>query len=110
MQRLPDSDKHVDLYLFAYGTLLDPSVQQLVVGRRILGEADHLAGYRLTTVRDGDETFPNVTPDPAGTVSGRVLTVDVDELNRVDRYEGSPYRRVETTLASGLRAWVYIAP
>ncbi len=107
---MPDSDKHDDSLLFAYGTLLDPRVQLLVIGRCISGEADQLDGYRLATVRDGDETFPNVTPDPEGTVAGRVLTVDVDELSRVDQYEGSLYRRVEMTLASGLRAWVYIAP
>jgi len=107
---VPDAEEQDELNLFAYGTLLDPGVQRLVIGRCIPGEPDQLAGYRRTTVRDGEESYPNLAADPGGRVDGRVLTVDEDEMGRMDRYEGSLYRRVETTLASGLCAWVYIAP
>jgi len=30
------------------------------------------------------------------------------ELEKADVYEGTDYRRIEVTLASGTKAWVYV--
>lgn len=107
---LSHSDAQRGCLLFAYGTLLDPDVQRNTIGRRIPGTPDELEGYRIASVRDGIETFPNLTPDLGGRVPGRVLDLTQDELARADRYEGDLYRREWLTLSSGINAWVYIAP
>jgi gamma-glutamylcyclotransferase (GGCT)/AIG2-like uncharacterized protein YtfP len=42
-------------------------------------------------------------------VFGRVLRVTPEELDAADEYEVSLYRRASVVLASGIRAWVYVA-
>ena len=46
---------------------------------------------------------------PDSRVKGTVLDVTDAELANSDRYEPDGYTRVEATLASGRRAWVYAA-
>ena len=41
-------------------------------------------------------------------VPGTVFEVSEEELANADRYEVSDYTRIETVLASGKSAWVYI--
>jgi hypothetical protein len=41
-------------------------------------------------------------------VSGTVFKITAEELAAADAYEVSDYKRIETILASGTRAWVYI--
>ncbi len=94
--------------VFAYGTLLFPDVQRVVMGRLIDGRPDRLFAYRKCSLHDGQETFPNVAPDPDGVVDGRLLEVTDEELARMDGYEGDLYSRRRVTLASGVDAWVYV--
>ena len=96
--------------LFAYGTLLAPSIQRGVIGRLIAGKADRLNGFRKTALRDGVDSFPNVTPDPKSHVAGHVLQVTERELALIDNYEGDRYVRERVTLASGQETWIYRAP
>lgn len=42
-------------------------------------------------------------------VDGSVLELTSVELRAEDEYEVDDYRRIEVTLASGRRAWVYVA-
>ena len=42
-------------------------------------------------------------------VDGSVLELTSVELRAADAYEVNDYRRIEVTLASGRRAWVYVA-
>lgn len=95
--------------LFAYGTLLNPSVQRAVIGRELSGNNARLAGFRKSTFADGNEVFPNLVPDPNGNVDGQLLTVSDEELARIDRYEGDLYSRRRVTLNDGTEAWVYYA-
>lgn len=99
-----------DNLLFAYGTLLTPPIQRAIIGRRIAGKADRLDGFRKTALRDGADSFPNVTPDPKNHVAGHVLQVTERELARIDLYEGDRYVRERVMLASGQETWVYRAP
>lgn len=105
--------------LFSYGTLQDDTVQLATFGRRLQGSADELRGYHCTMldIRDpqvvatsGATHHPIVrhTGDPAHAVQGTLLRVTPEELARADAYEVDDYRRVEVTLASGRRAWVYV--
>lgn len=106
--------------LFTYGTLQLPDVQLDTFGRLLDGEDDALPGYRLEWIDVGDErvaqlsgldTHPILrrTDDPRDRVFGRVLRLTADELDAADEYEVSLYRRASVSLASGLRAWVYVA-
>ncbi len=106
--------------LFTYGTLQLPDVQLDTFGRLLEGEDDALPGYRLEWTDVGDErvaqlsgldTHPILrrTDDPRDRVFGRVLRLTPDELDAADEYEVSLYRRASVSLASGLRAWVYVA-
>ena len=94
--------------LFVYGTLLEGSIQELVIGRRIAGEAAVLTGYRRTTTILGGGAYPILVEDSdAPAVEGQILDVTDDELARLDEYEGEGYRRVQVTVESGAECWVY---
>jgi gamma-glutamylcyclotransferase (GGCT)/AIG2-like uncharacterized protein YtfP len=95
--------------LFVYGTLKDPRVQFMVLGRMVRGKWDSLADYQKSTIQLGGRFFPIIKPQVGNTVEGMVITVTLAELQQIDRYEGHAYRRRKVTLASGRQAWVYQA-
>jgi gamma-glutamylcyclotransferase (GGCT)/AIG2-like uncharacterized protein YtfP len=95
--------------LFAYGTLLEGRVQRAVIGREVSGEPARLDGFRKTKLQEGNDVFPNLVPDAATCVTGRVLTIDDAELSNVDRYEGDLYARHRVTLSDGREVWTYYA-
>ena len=107
-------------YLFSYGTLQLAAVQKANFGRTLSIRPDALPGFRveLITITDrdvievsGSDEHPILrrTGDAADIVEGSVLELTPDELLKADAYEVDDYRRIEVTLVSGLRAWVYIA-
>lgn len=87
--------------VFVYGTLTNPLVRWLVIGREPQTHPATLPGYRKTGL--------DLEPEPGSNVSGEVLQVSADELKRLDRYErlGIRYTRVEIQLSDGNDAWVY---
>ncbi|WP_043451315.1 gamma-glutamylcyclotransferase family protein [Jongsikchunia kroppenstedtii] len=103
--------------LFTYGTLRNPEVQQELFGRTIAGEDDALGGLRrdFITITDpdvirisGSNRHPVLRVGTAtDSVSGTRLTLTDAELSAADDYEVDDYYRVEVTLVSGYRAWVY---
>ena len=96
--------------LFAYGTLLDPQVQQLVFGRLVPGQPDSLPGF-VKRERSVEGRYPEVIPDTGSgaRVCGQRLYLEAPELARADVYETSLYFRELAVLESGMRAWVYRA-
>jgi len=108
------------ILLFSYGTLQLESVQLSSFGRKLTGQNDAMPGFKKTFVeitdpdvlaKSGERFHPIVSPsdDPNDSVDGMVFEITADELAAADRYEVSDYKRVEVTLRSGLKAWVYIA-
>jgi gamma-glutamyl AIG2-like cyclotransferase len=104
--------------LFSYGTLQDPSVQLQTFGRRLRGAPDAIVGFELQTFHVDDPAFVAKSGKADHTivvfngraesrVDGTVLEVTDAELAMSDAYEPDGYTRVEATLASGARAWVY---
>jgi gamma-glutamylcyclotransferase (GGCT)/AIG2-like uncharacterized protein YtfP len=93
--------------LFVYGTLHDPKVQLLLIGRRLNSTPDVLLKYRRDT--ELFPPYPVAVVDADGYINGWVLRVNSEELERLDNYEGENYIRVRVALASGLQAWVYTA-
>lgn len=113
-------DTTPDQYLFSYGTLqLDP-VQLATFGRRLEGISDQLPGFSLTMLEikdpevvatSGKTHHPIIsfTGNPEDLVAGRALLVSQQELLQADRYEVDDYQRKLLVLASGRKAWVYVA-
>jgi hypothetical protein len=106
-------------YLFSYGTLQQEEVQLSTFGRRLTGAPDTLVGYLITQVRIEDpevvatsckEFHPIArnTGEFNNRVPGTVFDVTEEELEHSDAYEVDAYKRVETVLASGKSAWVYV--
>ena len=106
--------------LFSYGTLQEESVQRATFGRKVVGLADALPGYRRSRVpiddhvvatRLGMTHYQNVmvSDDASSRVDGAALEVTELELQQADRYEAeASYRRIVVRLASGREAWVYV--
>ena len=105
--------------LFAYGTLQQREVQLATYGRKLAGTADALAGYRLEplpiadpeVVRLSGKAVHNIaraTGDPADRIPGMLFELSEAELAATDAYEVDGYQRIEVTLESGARAFVYV--
>lgn len=108
-----------DILLFSYGTLQLASVQMSPFGRLLEGEDDAMTGYRTEMIeitdpdvlsQSGQRFHPLVVPsDRAGDeVPGKVFRITAPELAAADAYEVSDYKRVEVSLKSGRRAWVFV--
>ncbi|HEX5740850.1 MAG TPA: gamma-glutamylcyclotransferase family protein [Pilimelia sp.] len=106
--------------LFTYGTLRDPAVQRATFGRELTGHPDRLPGYAISPLEITDPAVLAVSRrthhpvaaasgDPGDAVDGTAFEVTDAELAAADRYEVDDYRRVLLPLASGARAWVYVA-
>ena len=106
--------------LFSYGTLQQPDVQRATFGRDLHGAADALPGFERARVKIEGAVQPtmvggthhaNVVPSdvPGSQVDGTVFEVTDAELAAADAFEApAQYARIEVTLASGTRAWVYV--
>lgn len=116
----PPSNGAASECLFSYGTLQTAAVQLATFGRLLAGEPDRLDGYRCEMIRIDD---PQVV-DTSGashhpivqysgraedSASGTLLRISPQELARADAYEVDDYQRIAVTLASGIRAWVYVS-
>ncbi|WP_104204186.1 gamma-glutamylcyclotransferase family protein [Billgrantia saliphila] len=87
--------------VFVYGTLRFAPVRWLVMGRAGETRPAAIEGYRREAL-DLEEA-------PDERIQGEVITVNAEELRRLDRYErlGIRYERVPMRLADGRLAWVY---
>ena len=103
--------------LFSYGTLRQREVQLATFGRELAGEPDALEGWVLGTVLIRDESVVAtsglaehliLTPGD-GVIEGVAFELTPEEITAADGYETDDYRRIEVTLQSGRRAFVYVA-
>lgn len=105
--------------LFSYGTLQREAVQMETFGRKLTGMADALVGFKQTLLEITDPEVLQISgarfhpiviasTDPTDKVDGTVFWVTPEELASADRYEVADYQRVEASLASGGKAWVYV--
>jgi gamma-glutamylcyclotransferase (GGCT)/AIG2-like uncharacterized protein YtfP len=105
--------------LFSYGTLQLESVQLRTFGRLLTGSRDELVGFEKSFVEitdadvvatSGETHHPIVRPSGSAEtrVPGTVFEITNAELASADEYEEEQYRRIEVTLGSGTRAWVYV--
>jgi len=92
---------------FFFGSLMDPDILSIVLGRRL---AEHervpaiLHGYTRLVVKD--ESYPALRPEPGGKVHGLLVEhLDEDEGRRICFFEGEEFRleEHEVELADGER-------
>jgi len=111
----------IDVALFSYGTLRQSEVQLATFGRLLEGRPDALTGYRLEPLRISNPEVVRLsgkavhriacrTCSAADRVEGTVFLISRAELEAADAYEVDVYARIETELASGARAFVYVGP
>jgi hypothetical protein len=108
-----------DILLFSYGTLQDETVQMANFGRLLSGRPDSLPGYKLLPITIDDPAVVALSgksqhmiaqrSNAAAEVTGMVFEITAQELAAADRYEVAEYTRVQVTLNSGVKAWVYVA-
>ena len=107
-------------FLFSYGSLREDAAQCAVFGRALEGVADTLTGFvsepvQLTDARTiavsgtADHRTLRATADGSGEVAGLALAIRPDDVAAADAYEPAGYERTIVTLASGRRAYVYVA-
>jgi hypothetical protein len=105
--------------LFSYGTLQLPDVQRSTFGRLLDGRPDILAGFALEPLAISDpevvrisgaavHTIARPTGDPADLIPGVLFEITEAELEACDRYEVDA-RRTQVELASGAKAFAYVA-
>jgi len=108
----------VRAYVFSYGTLQMPRVQRELFGRLVKMADDTLPGYETVAIEidhpdviefSGSATHLGLVPGAAtARIAGKLLHVTQADFPALDAYEGDEYRRIEVTLESGTRAWVYV--
>jgi AIG2-like family. len=107
-------------WVFSYGTLRLPAVQQANYRRLLDGVADELPGFRLEYLAitnpeviavSGIAEHPVArhTGDPEDRVPGTRYSLSPEELVATDVYEAADYHRLLVELASGISAWLYVA-
>lgn len=100
---------------FFFGTLMDPNVRELVVGRPLpasRSEPATLMGFRRVCV--AGRSYPMLVPDPAGRVEGCLVRgLDAGAKVRIGVFEGDEYRperhRVHLTGGARVEAYVFMA-
>lgn len=105
-------------FIFSYGTLQNPQVQQALLHRTLDASKDVLVGYekKLVEIKDplvikqsGERFHPILVKNSASTqeICGSVLEVTGAELLTIDDYEAENYERITVELKSGKKAWLY---
>jgi hypothetical protein len=80
-----------------------------VFGRLIGGFRDALEGFELGTVSIDGREYPMLRSGGSTRIDGLVLRLTDQDLEKADAYEGAAYARIEVTLLSHRRAFVYVA-
>ena len=119
MIKLTQEQKNKMEYLFSYGTLRQQNVQLKNFGRLLDGAEDTLKKFILKDLEITDKVVLQVsdkkfhpilsyTGNEKDKVVGTVFKITLDELLKADGYEVDDYKRVEVTLVSGIKSWVYV--
>lgn len=97
--------------VFAYGTLQLDEVVEAVTGRRFVGVAATLAGYRRRRILE--RSYPGIVPVAGEITDGRLFRdVDPESLAWLDAFEGDLYDRlllpVRTDAGETVQAFAYV--
>lgn len=93
--------------LFVYGSLLERSVQEQVIGRFEEGVDDILDQHKKIPAFVEGQQYSTVIPDKKSEIKGKVLSLTKQELEKIDMYEEPEYSREKIKLKSGILVWIY---
>ena len=93
--------------LFVYGTLMDDTVRERVLGKYVHTSPDTLSGYIIDT-HPVLTSYPVVKKSEGKWVEGVVFDVTENDLAKLDRYETIFYKKEDIVLNSGKKAQVYV--
>lgn len=83
--------------VFTYGSLMYPQVWERVVRGRYRSAPAELAGFRRLALLG--VAYPGAVPDAGARILGRLyFDVRADDLDRLDAFEASEYRREEVAV------------
>jgi gamma-glutamylcyclotransferase (GGCT)/AIG2-like uncharacterized protein YtfP len=91
--------------VFVYGSLKNPMLRQIIVGREPIVKEDLLSDF--IQVSHSLLPYPTVTKSK-GFVRGVTFEVSDDELRKLDRYETKHYKKIEVILKSKVKALCYV--
>lgn len=100
------------MHIFTYGTLMFPEVWSEVVGQTFAMREASLCGFAIFRVRGA--AYPGIVATTADSIVEGVVYLDVDSasIDRLDRFEGSMYRRqtvsIVTVDGSAMMAETYV--
>lgn len=94
--------------VFAYGRLMKPAIQVMLIGREAESLPDVLEGYRKSRISVHSEPYFAIVSSAKSSVRGVVFAVTKRELAIFDKYETKMYKRKKVALASSKRAWAYV--
>jgi len=97
----------METLVFVYGSLTEPSLRLVVLGRDIETKIDVLKGYEKT-LHTYFQVYPTIKENPNESVFGETFSVTDKELERLDRYETKEYDKIQVKLDSGRDALTYI--
>lgn len=89
-------------FIFSYGSLTDPKIDELVLGHREFLYPAILPDYKKI---DGD--YPTIQESPGDRVKGESFFVNMEELAELQTWE-EKYRLQPVKLQDGLRALAFI--
>lgn len=85
--------------LFAYGTLVVPSLFEKVVGKPGNGINATLRGYSRFLLKD--KCYPGISPTPGDPVDGVVyFDLDDSDFEKLDQFEGDIYERINVKIVT----------
>ncbi len=73
------------MHLFVFGTLLDPDLRRIVLGKETTARPAQLADHAVRRAAGHD--WPAIVAKPGGVASGLLLYVDAEAAARADFYE-----------------------
>lgn len=96
--------------LFIYGTLINPTVQQAVIGRRAQLAPAIARNFDIGSIIIKGKIYPIAVPAKGLQVEGYVIEITPQELLAIDEYETNAYQRQRTKLKAGPTVWIYAQP
>jgi len=93
-------------FLFTYGSLKDPAIQQTIIGRKLVGQPETLEQYTTKMIFD-NEIYPALIDAKNKSVNGLVFDILSTDFPALDKYEGSGYKRARVRPKSKVMARVY---
>ena len=96
-------------YIFAYGTLRDGQTRRELLGYNPYSTCATIKGFRMDSISIDGTTYPVIIEDGDSNeiITGEYFEVEDKDLEKLDAYESSAYRRKEVTMDNEKIAWVY---